>query len=356
MTAKYVQERTLADGSPVWVVNPRRKVRECTHMPSKSFKVKSEAEAYSHKVMEEYDLYKRKLTRTVEIQPGTVDHMMHVYRDSLAFKKLKSNSQEEYRRLMEIASTATIGQSNIFFGQMIASGVTAKHADGLYQAISNIKTPYLAYHSVKIMRVVWGQGIRFGLAQANPFSRMKLKGLPSRLTLWEPEEVDRFIKAADEIGYPHVGTLALMCYYLCQRPGDMRKVQWKHLKDDLLVFDQEKTGVPMELWVPPALMERLGPRRDDDDTLLINDVTGHPHTRWSYYKQAAEARKAAGLPDELQLRDLRRTGATEMAESGSTEDELRSITGHKSRGVLSVYVRPTRKLARNAMNKRFGGS
>jgi len=354
MPAKYLEERTRADGTPVWVVNPRRKIRECTGMSSKSFNNKVEASEYAHKVMEEYDLYRRKLTRTVEIQPGTVDYMMQTYRDSTAFKKLKPNSQEAYRRLMEIASTTTIGESNVYFGQMLASGVTAKHADGYYQAVSESHTPYLAYHSVKVLRVVWGQGIRFNLVKSNPFSKMKLKGLQSRQTLWEPEEVDRFIQASDEIGYPSVGTLALMCYYLCQRPGDMRKLTWSHLNDGILEFDQEKTGVPMELWVPERLLERLGERRGDDDPILINDVTGRAHTRWSYYKQAAEVRKAAGLPDELQLRDLRRTGATEMAEAGSTEDELRSITGHKSRGVLSVYVRPTRKLARSAMAKRFG--
>lgn len=354
MPAKYVEQRTKTDGTPVWVVNPRRKIRESTNMPSKSFKNEAEASQYAHRIMEEYDLYRRKLTRTIEVQPGTVDYLMQTYRNSIAFKKLKPNSQDSYRRLMEIASTTTIGQSNVFFGQMLASGVTAQHADGFYQAVAETRTANLAYHTVKVLRVVFGQGIRFSYVKSNPFSNMKLRGMKARETLWEPEEVDRFIDAADRIGFPSVGTLALMCYYLCQRPGDMRKLTWSNLDDGVLEFDQEKTGVPMELWVPERLLERMGPRRGDDDTILINDVTGRPHTRWSYYKQAAEVREAAGLPEELQLRDLRRTGATEMAEAGSTEDELRSITGHKSRGVLSVYVRPTRKLARSAMAKRFG--
>lgn len=38
------------------------------------------------------------------------------------------------------------------------------------------------------------------------------------------------------------------------------------------------------------------------------------------------------------MRDLGRTGATEMAEAGCTEDELRSVKGHQSRDVLSMYV------------------
>jgi len=54
------------------------------------------------------------------------------------------------------------------------------------------------------------------------------------------------------------------------------------------------------------------------------------------------------------MADLRRTGATEMAESGCTEDQLRAVTGHKSRVILETYVRPTRRMARAGMNKRFG--
>jgi hypothetical protein len=48
------------------------------------------------------------------------------------------------------------------------------------------------------------------------------------------------------------------------------------------------------------------------------------------------------------------SGRNLMAESGCTEDELRSVTGHQSRDVLSIYVRPTDKLAQSGISRRFG--
>ncbi len=63
--------------------------------------------------------------------------------------------------------------------------------------------------------------------------------------------------------------------------------------------------------------------------------------------------EAASLPSNLQMRDLRRTGATEMAEAGATNAEMRSVTGHKTMDVLSIYVRTTQAQASSAVNKRF---
>ena len=50
---------------------------------------------------------------------------------------------------------------------------------------------------------------------------------------------------------------------------------------------------------------------------------------------------------------LRRSGATEMGETGCTEDETAAITGHRSREMLNIYVNPTQKIADSGMSKRF---
>jgi integrase len=102
------------------------------------------------------------------------------------------------------------------------------------------------------------------------------------------------------------------------------------------------------------LQERLDAHKTDPDgPIIVCETTGKAYDRNLYVKYFARIRRAAGLPKELQIRDLRRTGATEMAEAGCTEDELRSVTGHQSRDVLSIYVRPTTKLAAAGINKRF---
>jgi integrase len=54
----------------------------------------------------------------------------------------------------------------------------------------------------------------------------------------------------------------------------------------------------------------------------------------------------------LRFGDLRRSGMTEAADAGATDDELRAQSGHKTRNIVAVYVRSTPKQAGNAIAKR----
>ena len=82
---------------------------------------------------------------------------------------------------------------------------------------------------------------------------MGLGGLPPREIKWTEEQVRQFIDTADAMGRSSVGTLALLCFDLCQRPGDMIKLTRQNLIGDVMVFVQEKTGTPMEVPVSPRL-------------------------------------------------------------------------------------------------------
>jgi hypothetical protein len=86
--------------------------------------------------------------------------------------------------------------------------------------------------------------------------------------------------------------------------------------------------------------------------IIVSEATGRPFSTFHFGHEFARIRKAAGLPHDLQFRDLRRTALTEAGDSGATDDELRAMSGHTSREVLSVYVVPTGAQAAAAQNKR----
>jgi integrase len=73
-----------------------------------------------------------------------------------------------------------------------------------------------------------------------------------------------------------------------------------------------------------------------------------------YNKKAVEIRQRAMLPSKLTMKCLRHSGATELGEADATEDQIASVTGHKSRQMLNIYVKKTKRLAETAQNKRFG--
>lgn len=362
MQIKYLEERKRTNGRTVWVVNPPKYVRDAVEGAEyEQYDTRAEAVERATVVAQAYKDYQRGLKRDIRIPQDTVDGLVSFYKTTNEYKKLKANSRDLYLLMIRTACNARIGQANINFGEMKASSVSPTHSDKLYEILCKDFSEHRAVHVCKVMRKIWFVGKRHGKVQFNPFEKMGIKGLKPRVVLWEPEQFNTFVAKADEIGLDAIGTLALLCYHLCQRPGDMRQLKWRNYSNGIIRFIQEKTQVEVEIPCSDALIARLDTlkaKREDvqpDDFIVLCERTGKPYDRFLYVKDARRVREAAGLPDTLQLRDFRRTGATEMADSGCTEDELRSVTGHQSRDVLSIYVRPTRKMAAAGVNKRFGG-
>lgn len=355
---KYVQRRTKTDGSVVWAFNPPAYVRETItdcEISYVQFEDRIDAEEHSKQVSEMYFDAKRAEAKDVYLPIGSVMSLVAQYKRTNAWSSLSENTKRTYNQLLRGSFDVRLGQSNKNFGEMNAKNVAPMTAEQLYSHLKESVSEHRANHTIKVLRRVWQVCKRKSLVRQNPFREMGLRSLPERIVLWEPAQVEAFMKHADEQGCWSIGTLALLCYDLCQRPGDMRQILWQNYKDGHFDFVQEKTKVRVTIPASPRLMERLSERTGDPSSpICMGERLGKPYDRYAAYKLAARIRAGSGLPKELQLRDLRRTGATEMAEAGCTEDELRSVTGHKGRGVLNTYVRPTRKLAAGGMNKRFG--
>ena len=358
MKVKYCEERVRADGSIAYIFNPPNYVKAATGAVYTLFLTRKEAHAHANSIAAAYWDYKAKARNdSIYIDENTVEGLMAHYRTTEAWKLLADNSKRSYDLMMRNSCSIRVGSSNINFGHMLAKNVTVELADKFKETMLKHKGRHRANACCKVMRRVFNVALRHSRVRANPFIMQNLKSTPPRVVLWEPEHIDTFIKKADEMDRWSVGTIALLCYELCQRPGDMRQLKWGNYVNGVFSFTQEKTKVDMEIEATPTIMDRLAMRdRGADEQFIIMDETGLRvgYDRFKYYKLAREIIKAADLPEHLQLRDLRRTGATELAEHGCTEDELRSITGHQGRDILNTYVRPTRAMARNAMKKRFG--
>ena len=356
MSVKYLEERSRQGGRKVWVVNPPKYVRDAVGANYEQFENRAQAVEKAQQIAQAYHDYKRKQKSSLHIPQDTVDGLVAFYKTTNEYKKLTKNSQRLYQLMINSASNARVGEASINFGQMIAKNVSPTHSDKLYESLCNDVSEHRAVHVCKVLRKIWYVGKRHGKVTHNPFERMGIRGLEDRKILWEPDQVSTLIQKADELGQSSIGTIALLCYDLCQRPGDMRQLKWKHFDGQTFRFIQEKTNTEVEIPASPRLIRRLeglSASKHPEDHIAFNEGTGKPYDRFLYMAHFRRVRDAAGLPSHLQLRDLRRTGATEMAEAGCTEDELRSVTGHKSRNVLSIYVRPTKKLAAAGVNKRF---
>jgi len=62
--------------------------------------------------------------------------------------------------------------------------------------------------------------------------------------------------------------------------------------------------------------------------------------------------KAADLPEELTLMDLRRTAITEMVQEGVPLSSIMSISGHATPTSLTPYIKNTLRSSTNAQSMR----
>lgn len=349
---KYIEKRTSASGVDFWAFVPKRSLREALGVKYRRFDDVEDAKSYSSQVAKDYESYVQTEAAKEQFEKNKVVGLVKFYRTTYEYKKLTDNSRTFYDLMINTALATSVNQHQ--FANLIAANVKPTTADSLYGIIADTVSVHRAVHTMKVLRKIWYVGRRHGRVDLNPFERMGIASIADRKVLWTPEQVFKFIDTADSMGRSSIGTMALLCYDLCQRPSDMRLLRRDCMDSQgVFRFKQGKTHTLVEIPASERLLERLRAYPNQSEYLVLSESTNQPYDPRLFAKWFSRIRETAGLPEELQMRDLRRTGATEMAESGCTEDELRSVTGHQSRDVLSIYVRPTVKLAASGINKRF---
>jgi len=354
----YLQQRKRTDGTTAFLVNPSKAVRDALGIGTTSYETRTDAVQKAIEVKADFEHYKRRNKNRVYVGSSTVRGLVEWYKTTSKWSDLSENSRKTYNTLLNTVFEVKLAKNGTSFADMDAAHITVDHADAIYKHLRAEISLHRAVNVCKVLRRVWYIGLKHSKVRGNPFIKMELPELERRDTMWTPDQVNQMIKKADEMGFWSIGTLTLLCYHLCQRPGDMRSLTWQQYDGEWFRFRQEKTKTDMELMASPDIVTRLADRfmsSASGDPIILCETTGTGYDRRLYAKYFARIRSAAGLPNTLQLRDLRRTGATELAESGATEDELKAQTGHKTREILSTYVRSTPKLASSAANKRFFG-
>ncbi len=101
----------------------------------------------------------------------------------------------------------------------------------------------------------------------------------------------------------------------------------------------------------PELRALLATTQRVSTQIVVSETTKKPYQESDFQHTFAEIREKAGLPKDLQYRDLRRTLATALGAAGCSDDQMRAITGHKTREVVGVYVRPDQTFAKGAFQR-----
>ncbi len=145
------------------------------------------------------------------------------------------------------------------------------------------------------------------------------------------------------------------------RPGDIRTLTCGQVQNDRITLTQAKTGRVQHCPLYPetkALIDRYKASMGVSmmpGVVLVRSRRGRPYQKDRLARDVRIILRAVGVPDAIQLRDLRRTASKERAEAGATEAELASSTGHSiehGSKILDTYNPRSFEQAKAAQDKR----
>ena len=221
---------------------------------------------------------------------------------------------------------------------------------------------YLANSVCAVARKMYSFGMEMGYAESNPFSTFKRKTTHVRNITWTKEQVRIFLNYCyNDFKYRNLGLIVQMAYEWCQRVGDMRMLQFSSIDFDkgVLNLQQSKRRSVVHLPISLDLLEMLKEQAKDYDFQPY--VAPYPTPMKGVYSPYAMQRlskvarriiKESGLPNELRISDLRRTGTTEMVEAGVPMGQIMSVTGHANPQSVKPYMKNTYASAENALTLR----
>lgn len=281
------------------------------------------------------------------------------YYNSYEFNNLRDETKKQYQYHLKIMLDTVVESKAIRDRQ--CDKVSSRMAKLAYNQWCD-RGIHLANHVLSTSRILFNHGLHMEMTLVNPFLAVKKRPVSVRRTVWSRQQVQDFLDSAyGDFSTRNVGLIAQMAYEWCQRLGDMRLLTWDalDLSGSRVYIKQSKRKAEVFLPISQQLTEMLIEQEGDFGfqpyvAPMTEPIRGvyKPYTVNRLPKVARRIMRDAGLPDELRLSDLRRTGTTEMVEAGVSMGNIMSVTGHANPQSVKPYMKNTFASADLALTSR----
>ena len=265
------------------------------------------------------------------------------YEKSARFKRLADRTKADYGKVLAFIKERFRGKN--------PANLRRVHVVQLQEANEGRFAQYL----VQVMNVLMEHAIDIGWRDDNPAKGVTLKPIEKRKPHepWTDEAIATF--RGGVVGLPHLifeiglGTV--------QRPDDWTRFDWEHFDGKAIHMRQGKTGAELVIPCPAPLLAALEANRPK--VMNLNGKTpilAIGRQRLTYDKMAhlmLDERRRLGV-EQHDLHALRYRGVMELAFSGCSDEEIGSVSGHMSKGMIAKYAGEARQImqSRAAIAKR----
>jgi len=281
------------------------------------------------------------------------------YYSSYDYRNLRDETKKQYEYFINVMCKTQVEGKALC--QYNVQDITTRTAKVSYNEWCE-KGVHMANHIISATRIVFNHGVRMELCLLNPFANVRKRATERRKTVWSREHVQKLLDVAySDFNTRNLGLIAHMAYEWCQRLGDIRVLTWNNIDFDTQTvhIEQSKRRADVHLPISDDLCDML--KQQEHDFGFQQYVAPRPNPIKGVYKpyslqklplHARKLMQQAGLPDELRLSDLRRTGTTEMVEAGVGIGQIMSVTGHANPSSVKPYMKNTLKSANYALTER----
>jgi len=192
-----------------------------------------------------------------------------------------------------------------------------------------------AVNELKALRPVFAHAHKLKLIGADPTFGLKMKrpksqGFPTA----SADDIERFQKR-----WP-IGTRERLIFDLALLTGaaraDLANLSRHHMRDGLLSFDRQKTGITADVPLTAELLAVIA-RTPDIAPAFILSEHGKPFTAASLGNLFGAAAREAGMT--ARLHGLRKAFCVYWAEKGATTSQIAAMAGHMSLSEVDRYTR-----------------
>lgn len=285
--------------------------------------------------MEEYQLAKaaQKPDPEPRYEAGTVDAVIAALYKTPRWRAMRPSSRRTYQGILE-----KFRERN---GHRKITAITTPIIDKKLADMES--TPAAANNYRKALSRVFRQAIKMNLMRHNPVDATDAyKQTGDGFHTWTEDEI-----AAYEKRWP-VGTRERLAFALllhtAVRRSDMIKIGPANRQGNRLFLTHEKNSSDTSIPISDELAEAIAPFEDTTGPYLQTQH-GKPYTGDGFGNWFRRKVKEAGLPLGCSPHGLRKAVSRRLAESGSTNQQGRAVTGHLTDREFTRYAAKANKAA-----------
>lgn len=256
---------------------------------------------------------------------GTVDYVIEALYRSVQWKEMRPSSRATFRGILE-----RFRKDN---GHRQISTITTERIDRKMASMKD--TPSAANNLRKALSILFRRAIKLGLIDHNPATfadsfRQRGEGFHT----WSESEIAKFERRWP-YGTRERAAMAIMLHTALRKSDAVRVGDANRIGDELHLLHSKNdsaTIIPINADLQAAIAPFEG------QGIYLQTSFGKPFTVNGFGNWFREACNAAGLP-HCTAHGLRKAMARRLAESGATNLQGRSVTGHATDKEFEHYAK-----------------